>query len=90
MAFVVRRHIAAERTVLTGLYAGNPKRVTACPTTERLLERFQGLTLSIIRKRRRQRYHLTPLCRVQWRILTRLNLLMGISMRLCPDSYKPP
>jgi hypothetical protein len=61
MAFVVRRHLAAERTVLTGLYAGNPKRVTARPTTERLLDRFQGLTLTIIRKGRRQRYHLTPL-----------------------------
>jgi transposase len=88
--FVVRRCLAAERTVLTGLYAGNPKRATARPTTERLLERFQGLTLTIIREGRRRRYHLTPLSRVQRRILTLLNFPVTIYTRLCPDSHQPP
>src|SRR5262249_58003487 len=69
LEFVVRQRLAAERTVLAGLYAGNPKRATARPTTERLLERFQGLTLTIIWEGRRRRYHLTPLSRVQRRIL---------------------
>jgi transposase len=88
--FVVRRCLAAERTVLTGLYAGNPKRATARPTTERLLERLQGLTLTIIREGRRRRYHLTPLSRVQRRILTLLNFPVTIYTRLCPDSHQPP
>jgi len=77
-------------TLLAGLYAGNPKRTTARPTTERLLERFEGLTLTIIREGRRRQYHLTPLSRVQRRMLALLNFPVDISTRLCPDSHKPP
>jgi hypothetical protein len=47
---LVRRRLAAERTGLAELYAGNTKRAMARPTTERLLERFNGLTLSISRE----------------------------------------
>jgi transposase len=90
LEFVVRQRLAAERTVLAGLYAGNPKRSTAHPTTERLLERLQGLTLTSIREGRRRRYHLTPLSRVQRRILALLNFPVDIYTRLCPDSHQPP
>jgi transposase len=90
LEFVVRQRLAAERTVLAGVYAGNPKRATARPTTERLLNRFEGLTLTIIREGRRWRYHLTPLSRVQRRILTLLTFPVDIYMRLCPDSHQPP
>jgi transposase len=90
LEFVVRQGLAAARTVLAGLYAGNPKRATARPTTERLLKRFEGLTLTIIREGRRRRYHLTPLSRVQRRILTLLDCPVDIYTRLCPDSHKPP
>ena len=87
---VVRRRLAAARTGLAGLYAGNPKRATSRPTTERLLERVEGLTLTIIREGRRRRDHLTPLSRVQRRILALLNFPLDIYTRLCPDSHKPP
>jgi transposase len=87
---VVRQRWAAARTGLTGLYAGNPKRATARPTTERLLKRFEGLTLTIIRDGRRRRDHLTPLSRVQRCILTLLNFPVDISTRRCPDWHKPP
>jgi len=90
LEFVVRRRLAAAKTVLAGLYAGNPKRATARPTTERLLKAFQGLTLTIIREGRRRRYHLTPLSRVQQRILARLDFPVDISTRLCADFHKPP
>ena len=90
LEFVVRQRLAAARTALAGLYAGNPKRATARPTTERLLKRFEGLTLTIIREGRRWRYHLTPLSRVQRRILALLNFPVDIYTRLCPDSHKPP
>jgi transposase len=86
---VVRRRLAAARTALAGLYAGNPKRATARPTTERLLERFEGLTLTIIREGRRRRSHLTPLSQVQRRILALLTFPVDIYTRLCPDSHKP-
>jgi len=90
LEFVVRRRLAAARTALAGLYAGNPKRATARPTTERLLERFEGLTLTIIRAGRRRRSHLTPLSQVQRRILALLNFPVDIYTRLCPDSHQPP
>jgi transposase len=90
LEFVVRQQLAAARTMLAGLYAGNPKRATARPTAERLLKRLEGLTLTIIREGRRRRYHLTPLSRVQRRILTLLNFPVAIYTRLCPDSHKPP
>jgi transposase len=90
LEFVIRRRLATERTGLAGLYVGNPKRATARPTTERLLERFDGLTLTILREGRRRRYHLTPLSRVQRRILALLNFPVDIYRRLCPDSHKPP
>jgi len=90
LEFVVRQRLAATGTVLAGVYTGNPKRATARPTTERLLKGFEGLTLTIIREGRRRRYHLTPLSRVQRRILTLLNFPVDIYTRLCPDSHKPP
>jgi transposase len=90
LEFVVRQQLAAARTVLVGLYTGNPKRATARPTTERLLKRVEGLTLTIIREGRRRRSHLTPLSRVQRRILTLLKFPVDIYTKLCPDSLKPP
>jgi hypothetical protein len=90
LEFVVRQRLAAARTVLVGLYAGNPKRATARPTTERLLKRFEGLTLTLIREGRRWQYHLTPLSRVHRRILALLDFPVAIYTRLCLDSHKPP
>jgi transposase len=90
LEFGVRRRLATAKTTLTGLYVGNPKRATAHPTAERLLEAFQGLTLTIIREGRRRRRHLTPLSRVQQRILALLDFPVAIYTRLCPDSQKPP
>jgi transposase len=90
LEFVVRQRLAAARTALVGLYAGNPKRATARPTTERLLKRFEGLTLTIIREGRRWRSHLTPLSRVRRRILALLDFPVDIYTRLCPDSHEPP
>ena len=48
LEFVGRRQLAAEGAQLAGLYAGNPKRETARPTAERLLEAFQDITLTVI------------------------------------------
>jgi transposase len=87
---VVRQRLAAAWTVVAGLYAGNPNRATARPTTERLLKRCAELTLMIILESRRRRSHLTPLSRVQRHMLALLNLPVDIYMRLCPDSHKPP
>jgi hypothetical protein len=73
LEFEVRRRLAATKTMLAGLYVGTPKRATAHPTAERLLEAFHGLTLAIIREGRRRRRHLTLLFRLRQRILALLD-----------------
>jgi transposase len=90
LEFGVRRRLAIAKATLAGLYVGNPKRATAHPTAECLLEAFQGLTLTIIREGRRRRRHLTPLSRVQQRMLALLDFPVAIYTRLCPDAHQPP
>jgi len=90
LEFVVRRNLAVAGVKLAGLYAGNPKRATAQPTAERLLEAFQGITLTVIQENSQTRRHLTPLSEVQQRILVLLEFSPDIYTRLCADSAKPP
>lgn len=90
LEFVVRRNLAAEGGKLSGLYAGNPKRATARPTAERLLEAFQEITLTVIQEPHRGHRHLTPLSELQQRILALLGFSTEIYARLCADSAKPP
>jgi hypothetical protein len=78
LACVVRQRVVAARTTLAGRYAGTPPRAPARPTTERLLKRVAGLTLTIIRPGRRRRSHRTPLARVHRRLLARLNFPVDI------------
>ena len=42
LEFVARQRLATEERVLAGRYAGNPKRATAHPTAERVLESLRG------------------------------------------------
>ena len=90
LEFVVRRRLAAEDSKLTGLYAGNPKRATARPTAERLLEAFQEVTLTVIQEPHQIRRHLTPLSKPQLRILAILDFPPDIYTRLCADSSMSP
>ena len=71
---VVRRALADAHETLAGLYPANPKRETARPTTERLLQAFSELTLTIVRLPEQVICHLTPLTDLQRRILTLLQL----------------
>src|SRR5439155_23144346 len=48
LEFVVRRQLTQPGATLAGLYAGNPRRATTHPTTERLLEAFQEMTLTLM------------------------------------------
>jgi len=90
LEFVVRRRLAAEGSQLAGLYAGNPKRATARPTAELLLKAFKEITLTIIQEADQTSYHLTPLTRVQQRILELLGFPVTIYTVLCTNSSKPP
>lgn len=87
--FVSRRQLAAEETTIAGLYAGNPKRDTARPTAERLLEAFQEVTLTVIEGEHQVYRHLTALSPLQERILELLGFSSRVYKRLCTISHEP-
>ncbi len=89
LEFVVRRQLAQERATLAGLYAGNPKRATTYPTTERLLEAFQEITLTLVIEPQQIRRHLTALSPLQQRVLALLAFPPTIYTQLCGDSSEP-
>lgn len=90
LEYVVRRQLVQDEERLAGLYAGNPKRATAHPTTERLLEAFRGITLTIMVEPHQTRRHLTTLSLLQQRILALLEFTPIIYTKLCGDSAQPP
>ncbi len=76
--YTARCALAEENGELTGVYAGNPKRGTKRPTTERMLRTFKHITLTIVKTNGQTIRHVTPLTDVQQRILS----LFGLSTRL--------
>jgi transposase len=90
LEFVVRRRLAQEGACLAGLYAGNPKRATTQPTTERLLEAFREITLTILVEPHQTRRHVTALSPLQQRVLALLELPPTIYTNLCGGSSEPP
>jgi transposase len=72
--YAAKEALAQENKELTGIYAGNPQRGTATPTTERMLQAFDNIHLLIMQLGPQVRYQLTPLSAVQERILALLGL----------------
>jgi hypothetical protein len=87
---VGRRQLAAAGTKLAGLYAGNPRRDTARPTAERLLEAFEDITLTIVKGAQRIVRHMTALSPLQQRILELLDFSSALYTKLCTVSSEPP
>ena len=90
LEFVGRRQLAAEGTKLAGLYAGNPRRETARPTAEHLLEAFEDITLLIVKDSQQGVRHMTALSPLQQRILELLGFSSELYTRLCTVSSEPP
>jgi transposase len=90
LEFVGRRQLAAAGAKLAGLYAGNPRRETARPTAERLLEAFRDITLTIIEGPQQTDRHLTALSPLQQRILEILGFSSALYTRLSTVSAEPP
>jgi len=88
--FVVRRNLQAHHDTLIGLYPGNPTHVTARPTTERLLQAFQNVTLTFVRMPHQTIKHVTPLSALQIRILSLLDLPTSIYTNLAVASVPIP
>jgi transposase len=72
--YVVRRSLAQEQQTMIGLNPDRPAKASARPTTERLLQAFRGLTLTVIQVKEQVIRHLTPLSALQEDILKRLGL----------------
>jgi transposase len=83
---VVRQRLREQREELAGLFAGNPKRRTAQPTAERLLEAFREVTLTVISAPGLAQRHVTPLSSLQQEILTLLGFSSAVYLRLADDS----
>lgn len=90
LEFQVRRRLAEQNDRLTGLYAGNPKRATSRPTAEALLEAFKNITLSVVTLNQHTFRHLTPLSRLQEKILALLDFSTDLYTRLTLVSAQPP
>ena len=80
--FQVRKRLADTKDKLAGLAAGNPKRTTARPTTEAMLEAFKGIDLALVSIGGQTLFHITPLSEVQKKILASLDLPLDIYSRL--------
>jgi hypothetical protein len=78
LACVGRRPLAAEGAQLAGLYAGNPRRDTARPPAERLLEALRDITLTMMEGPPQTARHVTALRPLQQRMLE----LLGFSSEL--------
>jgi transposase len=72
--FLAKKALAQEGAELAGIYAGNPKRSTPRPTTERMLKAFEGIDLVILPQGERNIAILTALQPVHERILALLGL----------------
>lgn len=83
---VMRQRLREQQMELVGLFTGNPKRRTSQPTTERLLEAFSEITLTIVRTQGNALRHMTPLSPLQQQILLLVGFSPAIYLRLADDS----
>ncbi len=83
---VVRSVLAEQHQEVAGLFAGNPKRRTSQPTTERLLEAFNEITLTIVSGPGFVQRHLPPLSALQQQILALCGFSPAVYTRLTDDS----
>lgn len=84
----VRRRLQESGSQLVGLHPENPKKGTCRPTTERLLQAFDPIDLTIVHLPEGDRRHVTPLTSLQIQILELLDLSPDIytSLAKLPDS----
>jgi transposase len=81
--YIVRRRLARLGKSLSGLYTGNPRRMTDRPTTEKLLFAFKEITLTRMTTTDGNLHqYLTPLNPLQDRILRLLGLSKTIYTQL--------
>ncbi len=90
LEFIVQRGLAETQEKLAGLYAGNPKRTTATPRAETLLEAFKPIYLTTVTIGEQIHLHVTPLSDLQQKIMRLWGFSPDIYTRLAVNSRKPP
>jgi len=80
--FTVREALREKAETLNGIYAGNPKRATARPTTEMMLKAFDGISVAVISLGEKTWHSVTKLNAVQLRILNLLGFPTAIYQNL--------
>lgn len=83
---VVRFALAEQHQEIAELFAGNPKRRTSQPTTERLLEAFNEITLTIVSGPGFVQRHLPSLSALQQQVLALCGFSPAVYTRLIGDS----
>jgi len=83
--FVVRRNLKQNQELLVGLLPQNPKKGIDNPTTERLLQAFRDVTLTIVNLPGQRLRHVTPLTTLQVRILELLGLSPAVYTALAEN-----
>ena len=87
--YTVREALRKNAEKLAGIYAGNPKRATARPTTEMLLKAFSGIHSVNFRHGDTSRNSVSSLNAVQTHILSLLGLPVTIYQELDSTSEQP-
>lgn len=77
LEYVVRRKLKERGEEISGLYAGNPKRSTSKPTSERILDGFKEITLSVVKTGKEVIFHVTHLNELQRFILSLIGVTDG-------------
>ena len=87
--FVVCQSLQKKQSTIAGLYAGNPKRTTAHPSSEHLFEAFQNIFLTVFCNDGQVYYHITPLSPLQEEILLLSGTSFDVYNDLFPNSSEP-
>lgn len=90
LEYSIRQQLATAQATVAGLYADPPKRTTARPTAERVLEAFRNLTLTVVQLPGQVIRHLTALSALQQRLLALAGLDPACYERLTIHSVEPP
>jgi transposase len=87
--FTVRRALAKAGEPMAGLYPWPANRTTATPTAELILRAFRGVSLTVIEVAGRVRAFLSPLSRLQERLLELLGWSTGLYERVVAHFQEP-
>jgi transposase len=90
LEWTVRKKLHDNKETLTGLYAGQPGRKTASPSTELLLKAFKGISLVIVETAGKVLAQVLPLTTLQQKLLVLWELPTELYQRLSLHFPEPP